>query len=687
MPAPLAFLSEDYEVIEPLSETGGGHFYRLRHRSSGTERVAELIPVPRGDEALKQRLSNAAAILARLENPHFAPIDSFGFGEGGLAYLVLERPPGRGLAEVLENLGPPPVPLALELACQAARSLAAIHRQGLLHRDITPGRLLLSRDKEGLPALVWIEFGLARLVEATASGGLYLGKVRYAAPENFGTGEGAEVSGASDVYSLALVLYELFTGCFPIEGTSATSIIAGHLFRPPMDFDFSDPEGKIPETIRGVLLSALAKQRGERPADAMAFARALTSTRPERLDLGPEEHAWMVRALGGEADRSTSRQPEASGSSPGTGVSGTEWLRDMDESGEEEVRVSTMAQIESFLAQGELDRAEEVFVQAASSFAADPRWLALGRRIEQTRAEVHHGVVAGGDRGRRAATLVERARTLSGSENFQEAQRLLREAVEIDPEHPEALLLSRSLESLMAWRDQEDQGRRALDEAVDKIRRLLEERRTGEAMAQLQKAISRYGAVADLQELRRATADAFLYGEAYLDPREEEEPAPVAVPRTTQPVPHSAFPEAPQPPPPPPIASTPGRTMDVAGPTPQSVTYEERHHPLLEPMDSRSPGPASPLDDLPLAGLGEEAREPLPGLPAPDPTPPTPRGSLDMTDPRTWLMVILVVVSFLLLGLWLARQGREPLPGPHSTPEVEDVRPSLETEEVSQWGS
>jgi tetratricopeptide (TPR) repeat protein len=676
---PLGFLNDTYEVLEALPESGGGARYRLRHRRLGGERVVELIPVPDGDLEMKERLRDAASALGRIGDPHIARIEDFGFAASGLAFVVMERQPGRPLNELLESEGAPPFKLALEIACQASGGLAKLHRRGLLHRDITPSRLAMSRDVEGHPFVAWIDFGLARLVESTASGGLYIGKVRYAAPEHFGAGESSEATSASDVYALALVLYQVFTGHFPIEGSNATSIIAGHLFRPPRDFAETDPHGQVSDAVRDVLLCALAKSRGERYEDAGGLFRALSVLRNHDTPPSPTAEVWLARALGIRGGEQTV-----------TARTGTDWLGEVEpdscvEGGEfsdgwSDDALSTMAWIERLLMEGDLDGAQAALGRAAQTFSGHPRLETLGRRLEATRAE--RLALASGSEAQwvQAETLVERARTLSGSENFQEAQLLAREAMGLAPHHPDAVLLSSSLQALLAWRDQEDRGQRDLDEAVEEIRRLLNDRRTGEAMARLQRAITRYGEVPELQKLRRVTADAFLYGDSYVDLPAPAVAAPRVVAPVTMPVPV--------------VSSQPAQVWENEGPVVHSTSYEKCQDSWgaeggTQPEILRVSPAVSPLEDLPLAGLGNGDQEEMVGAPSKscpleaDGTPPR-AATLDLTDPRTWLLVIAIVVVFLLLGMWLARRDIEA--GAIPEPSVEDVvKPTIKIAPISKW--
>jgi TonB family protein len=125
-----------------------------------------------------------------------------------------------------------------------------------------------------------IDLGIAKAVESGAAGsggltttGIFLGKPRYAAPEQFGT---APLDARSDLYSFGIVLYELLTGRNPITGQDPASYMAGHLFRPPVPFEETDPQARVPAELRRAVFRALAKKPEERFESAEDFAWALT---------------------------------------------------------------------------------------------------------------------------------------------------------------------------------------------------------------------------------------------------------------------------------------------------------------------------------------------------------------------------------------------------------------------------
>lgn len=267
---------EKYEILEKIGQGGMGAVYKVRHRLLDELRVIKVIrsplePTPESEE----RFLREARTACRLRHPNVALLHDFALGEDGRAYIVLEHIDGATMRELLENLGTPPLSLALEIAGQSALALQYLHRQRIVHRDISPGNLMLTRDFEGRPLVKLIDLGLAKSLEGGSEGltrGVFLGKVRYASPEQFDEGP---IDERSDLYSLGVVLYELLTGRSPIAGHDPKTWMAAHLFRPPLDFAESDPEGLVPEDLRALVLRLLAKDPGARFANADGLLQAL----------------------------------------------------------------------------------------------------------------------------------------------------------------------------------------------------------------------------------------------------------------------------------------------------------------------------------------------------------------------------------------------------------------------------
>jgi eukaryotic-like serine/threonine-protein kinase len=276
MPTLRESIEAKYEILERIGQGGMGAVYKARHRLLDQERAIKVIrtPVELSAEA-GERFLREARVASRLRHPNLAILHDYAVADDGNAWLVLEWIDGVPLREALRRNGPPPLTLSLEIARQTCEALAYLHRQRIVHRDVSPGNLMLARE-EGRPLVKLIDLGLAKALEGTGdgltTGGLFVGKLRYAAPEQFGTDS---VDARSDLYSLGVVLYEMLTGWCPVEGHDPKSWMAGHLFREPLGFAESDPQGRIPEDLRELVLRTLAKNPAERPGSAEELAESL----------------------------------------------------------------------------------------------------------------------------------------------------------------------------------------------------------------------------------------------------------------------------------------------------------------------------------------------------------------------------------------------------------------------------
>ena len=269
-------LEGKYEILEKIKEGGMGAVYKVRHRFLDEIRVIKVIRSSlESSQELSDRFLREARLAIRLRHPSIAILHDFAVDDDGKAFIVMEHIAGLTLEDVLRTGGPPPLGLSLEIASQALRAMGYLHRHGFVHRDIAPDNLMLTRGVDGEPLVKLIDLGIAKVLAgegAATTTGIFLGKPRYASPEQFSA---QEIDHRSDLYSFGVVFYELLTRQCPVAGNDPASYMAGHLFRPPLDFAESDPRGAIPADLRRVVLRALAKTPGERFASATEFARAL----------------------------------------------------------------------------------------------------------------------------------------------------------------------------------------------------------------------------------------------------------------------------------------------------------------------------------------------------------------------------------------------------------------------------
>jgi len=263
----------EYRILDRLGEGGMSAVYRAHQ--PGVNREVALKVLPRHfveDEAAVGRFRQEAQVLARLQHPHILPI--FDFGESDdLLYIAMPLVRSGTLADRLRR-GPLDLEEAARIVSQLADALDYAHEQGLVHRDIKPGNVLL--DGRGNAMLT--DFGIARFYEATTrftqTGGV-VGTPAYMSPEQ-SRGEG--IDRRSDVYCLGIVLYEMVTGRVPFEADTPVAVLLKHLQEaPPRPREINRD---LPPGVERVILTALAKRPEARYQTAGALARDLQAAIP-----------------------------------------------------------------------------------------------------------------------------------------------------------------------------------------------------------------------------------------------------------------------------------------------------------------------------------------------------------------------------------------------------------------------
>ncbi len=275
-------LDPKYEVVRRLREGGMGTIYLVRHRLLEELRVIKVLRSHiSSDSDLEQRFEREAKTAIQLRHPNIAQLYDFSIDPQGVAYIVMEYIEGVNLDEYCRARPSIDLPETLGIAIQALRALGFLHRKGYVHRDISPDNLMLTRDADGHSLVKLIDLGIVKILreDSQATATLhYLGKPRYSSPEQLSS---TAVDARSDLYSFGVMLYELVSGRHPISGHDLPSIVTAHLYLPPLSFEISDPEGRIPESLRTLILDALAKKPEGRPASAEIFGRRLTEIQRE----------------------------------------------------------------------------------------------------------------------------------------------------------------------------------------------------------------------------------------------------------------------------------------------------------------------------------------------------------------------------------------------------------------------
>ncbi len=271
-----------YEIQAIIGRGGMGTVYRARDQHLEEVVALKLILpqlVPMG--GILDRFKHETRLARQLSHPNIIKVYDLGQYED-VTYLSMEYLEGTDLRHVIQEQGGLPIPRAVEIAKQICAGLAFAHESGVIHRDIKPHNIFL--NKRGRVKL--LDFGLAKAIDVSqvSLSGQAIGTPAYMSPEQAVAQEGQPVDHRTDLYSLGVVLFQLFTGQVPFRGTSAIEVALAHVQRQPPRPRELRPD--LPPHIEAVVLKAMAKERDYRYSSALEIAS----------DLSGETRHWETAA-------------------------------------------------------------------------------------------------------------------------------------------------------------------------------------------------------------------------------------------------------------------------------------------------------------------------------------------------------------------------------------------------------
>jgi serine/threonine protein kinase len=312
-----------YQILDRLGVGGMGEIFKVRHIHLGEQRVIKIMRanIATDDQAL-QRFLHEAKLSTTVKHRNLAMLYDFATLDDGSYYMVWEFIDGVNIQKWIGKNGPVPARLAVEIAIQALAGLAALHEMGIIHRDISPENIMLSQDRQGRLLVKVIDFGIAKQLSDGEGGhgltqtGMFLGKLKYASPEQAGfIREGESLDARSDLYSFAIVLYEMLAGRAPFVATNPHGYILKHATEKPPAFAEVNPAVTVPAALEKIVLRALEKDRDLRPRDAEAFIEVLQSI---RTSIAPEERFGLGERMITLSDQPTVSDARASITGAGT---------------------------------------------------------------------------------------------------------------------------------------------------------------------------------------------------------------------------------------------------------------------------------------------------------------------------------------------------------------------------------
>jgi len=259
-----------YKIEQRIGAGGMGEVYRARDLNLPRDVALKFLPLELlADLVAKKRFKREAQAASALDHPNICTIYEIDETPSGQLFIVMAHYDGESLKQRLER-GPLQVRTAFEIAGHVASGLARAHRAGIIHRDIKPGNVMITKDG----FLKIVDFGVAKLADATrvTKTAYTVGTVAYMSPQQ---ATGNEVDNRADIWSLGVLLYEMLVGSRPFEGDIYEALLYAVTHKDPVSPHELNPD--IPETVSAIVMKCLEKDVESRYASAEELMRDMDS--------------------------------------------------------------------------------------------------------------------------------------------------------------------------------------------------------------------------------------------------------------------------------------------------------------------------------------------------------------------------------------------------------------------------
>ncbi len=299
-------LNGQFQILQKIGSGGMGSVYKALQRDMNRMVAVKILHPKLANRAdLVSRFRREARAMSHLTHPNTAKVFLYGELEDGSLYIIMEFLDGRNVNQTVRAEGPMAVERALPILVQACGALDEAHKQGIVHRDLKPENVFLCTQGGMKDYVKVLDFGLAKVTEREmrpgslilTQEGMVFGTPEFMSPEQ---AQGKTLGPSSDIYSLAVILYEVLTGKLPFDAKTPMEYIQLHVTMPPIPLAERAPGKAFPPLLWPVIARALAKKPEARYASAADFAEAMTCVMRGATELPPH--------LTGEDGRATAKQ-------------------------------------------------------------------------------------------------------------------------------------------------------------------------------------------------------------------------------------------------------------------------------------------------------------------------------------------------------------------------------------------
>jgi serine/threonine protein kinase len=276
----------EYVIVDRIGSGGMGSVYKAEQPSMN-RMVAIKVLHPRfaTRDDLVARFRREARAMSQLSHPNTARVYKYGALDDGSVYFVMDYLEGRNLAVEVRDNGPMEAARAIAIMIQVCGALEEAHRAGIVHRDLKPENVFLTQQGGSADFPKVLDFGLAKMSEKQmgrgsmmfTQQGMVFGTPEFMSPEQ---AQGEPLDQRSDIYSLALILYELITGKLPFDAKTPLDMMKAHVRDVPITLSERVPGKKFWPEFEAVVSKALAKAPDDRYPSAAAFGEALRDCVP-----------------------------------------------------------------------------------------------------------------------------------------------------------------------------------------------------------------------------------------------------------------------------------------------------------------------------------------------------------------------------------------------------------------------